>query len=563
MVENSDSPPMKFKNSLASIMRQNLAPAPAPVRPSGHRQSKHMANITRAATLAWICTTPLVAAEAAPAITRVENLTAWQDAANPSRATEAFGKDMRVNGWMFFGSSQLTDGFGDTSHRSENLPTYVAQMAVTPGARVSRFAGYATVPVSQDKESLAGSLTLEGASDQAELLTIRMGADAPPTLKLAVLTDNLGGPDYAPRGISLAIDGEPGPMATVTPNGTPDWLIWNLPSLKEGSEISLRVEAHKGVAAIGGLLFLSSTPDVAHKPVAQGPLPVIDRKIGEFSREGEYLKDYYVFKEADTFHLFYNVGIAGESQQWFEAGNEKAFGHSTSKDFKTWQHHPRVLNAVPESWEGMVVSAPSIIKHDGTYYMFYTGFDDRVPGKQTIGLATSKDLFHWERHPRNPIYEAPPWADRRADGYIDCRDSHVIKYGDEFLLFTMVSTSKSAGKGAIALAVSKNLIDWEDLGPAVETFKEPESPRVFQHGEYFYMFVSSAYGKQLLRTSNPKKGPWNPIPFRWPAPGLWSGWEVVEDGNRTIFSAFEWKSFGNHIRFWDVSWNDGIPHVVY
>lgn len=522
-----------------------------------------MGCVIPAVIFAFMSKTQVFAAKPGADISRAEGITEWRDASDPSRATEAFGKGMRVNGWMFFGSSQLTDGFGDTSHRSENLPTYVAQVAVAPGARVARFAGYATVPVSQDKESLAGSLTLEGASDQAELLTIRMGADAPPTLKLAVLTDNLGGPDYAPRGISLVIDGERGPMATVTPNGTPDWLIWNLPRLKEGSEISLRVEAHKGVAAIGGLLFLSSTPDVAHKPVAAGPLPVIDHKIGEFSREGEYLKDYYVFKEGDTFHLFYNVGIAGESQQWFEAGNEKAFGHSTSKDFKTWQHHPRVLNAVPGSWEGMVVSAPSIIKHDGTYYMFYTGFDDRVPGKQTIGLATSKDLFLWERHPRNPIYEAPPWADRRADGYIDCRDSHVIKYGDEFLLFTMVSTSKSAGKGAIALAVSKNLIDWEDLGPAVETFKEPESPRVFQHGEYFYMFVSSAYGKQLLRTNNPKKGPWNQIPFRWPTPGLWSGWEVVEDGNRTIFSAFEWKSFGNHIRFWDVSWNDGIPHVVY
>ena len=563
MLRNVKPMTMQIESIPASNIRHFSSRTNASKKLSGRRGSKCLGCMMPAVIFALMSKTQVFAAKPGADISRAEGITEWRDASDPSRATEAFGKGLRVNGWMFFGSSQLTDGFGDTSHRSENLPTYVAQMAVAQGARVARFAGYATVPVSQDKESLAGTLTLDGASDQAELLTIRMGADAPPTLKLAVLTDNLGGPDYAPRGISLAIDGELGPMAAVTPNGTPDWLIWNLPRLKEGSEISLRVEAHKGVAAIGGLLFLSSTPDVAHKPVAAGPLPVIDHKIGEFSREGEYLKDYYVFKEGDTFHLFYNVGIAGESQQWFEAGNEKAFGHSTSKDFKTWQHHPRVLNAVPGSWEGMVVSAPSIIKHDGTYYMFYTGFDDRVPGKQTIGLATSKDLFHWERHPRNPIYEAPPWADRRADGYIDCRDSHVIKYGDEFLLFTMVSTSKSAGKGAIALAVSKNLIDWEDLGPAVETFKEPESPRVFQHGEYFYMFVSSAYGKQLLRTSNPKKGPWNQIPFRWPAPGLWSGWEVVEDGNRTIFSAFEWKSFGNHIRFWDVSWNDGIPHVVY
>jgi predicted GH43/DUF377 family glycosyl hydrolase len=209
----------------------------------------------------------------------------------------------------------------------------------------------------------------------------------------------------------------------------------------------------------------------------------------------------------------------------------------------------------------MVVSAPSIIKHDGTYYMFYTGFDDRVPGKQTVGLATSKDFFNWERHPGNPVYEAPEWAERRPDGWIDCRDSHVVKYGDEFLLFTMVTTKE--GKGAIALASSKNLVDWEDLGPAVTTFKEPESPRVFEHDGKFYMFISSAHGRQLLRATNPKTGPWEEVPFRWPAPGLWSGWETVDEGDRTIFSAFEWKSFGNFIRVWEVKWKDGVPAVVY
>jgi hypothetical protein len=97
----------------------------------------------------------------------------------------------------------------------------------------------------------------------------------------------------------------------------------------------------------------------------------------------------------------------------------------------------------------------------------------------------------------------------------------------------------------------------------VTLFKEPESPRVFEHGGKFYMFATSAFGKELLRASDPKKGPWEEVPFRWPAPGLWSGWETVDDGNRTIFSAFEWKSFGNHIRFWDVRWKDEVPEVVY
>ena len=540
-------------------------PRPMSIRALGlHPPANHVTGWLRRMSLALssmvVLACPALAMGPLEVSGRAEDVADWRDASDSSRVTETLGKGMRVNGWLLFGSDQLKDNFGDTSHRAESLPSYVEKVAVAQGARVARFAGYATVPLPMAGQSIAGTLTLDSAANQTELLTVRIGADAPTMLRLAILTDNLGGPDYVPRGISLAIDGKEGPVAAVTPNGKPDWLFWNLPRLKKGSEISLRVQADKGVAAIGGLLFLSASEDVARKPVAAGPLAVIDHKIGEFSREGEYLKDYYVFKDDDTFHLFYNVGNAGESQQWFEAGNEKAFGHATSKDFKTWKHHPRILDVVPGTWEGMVVSAPSIIKHEGVYYMFYTGFDDRVPGKQTIGLATSKDLFNWRRHEGNPVYEAPPWAAHRGDGWVDCRDSHVIQYGDGFLLFTMVS--KGEGKGAIALAESKNLIDWQDLGPAVETFKEPESPRVFQHGSHFYMFISSAFGKELLRAINPKTGPWEPVPFRWPAPGLWSGWEVVEDGNRTIFSAFEWKSFGNHIRFWNVRWKDNVPQVA-
>jgi predicted GH43/DUF377 family glycosyl hydrolase len=507
--------------------------------------------------LSWAC-----AAESSGIL---EDKAEWFVAGDSSHASPGLGKDNRVNGWIFFGSEKLTENSGGTSNRWESLPPYIAGVAVDAVSKVARFSAYVPVPAPGGKGEIAGTLTRSGEEGETELLNVCIGKDAPKVLRLAVLVDNLGSADYVARTVTLALNGEVVASLRLQPNGYPDWLFWDLRDLREGAELSLRLDPDKGVAAIGGLVFLSEKSIEAKPAEVTAPLPVITSRpghaVGEFSREGEYVKDYYVFLEGDTFHLFYNVGKAAKDQQWFEPGNEKAFGHATSKDLKTWQHHPRILDAVPQSWEGMVVSAPSIIQNDGLYYMFYTGFDDRVPGKQTVGLATSKDLFEWKRHPGNPVYEAPEWAERRPDGWIDCRDSHVIRYGDEFLLFTMVTTKE--GKGAIALASSKNLSEWKDLGPAVVTFKEPESPRVFEHGGSFYMFISSAHGKQLLRTTDPKKGPWEQIPFRWPAPGLWSGWEVMGQGDRTIFSAFEWKSFGNFIRFWEVKWKDGVPTVVY
>ena len=139
-------------------------------------------------------------------------------------------------------------------------------------------------------------------------------------------------------------------------------------------------------------------------------------QIGQFSREGEYVKDYFVIKKGRTFHLFYNVGVANDTQDWQEPDSEKAFGHATSTDLVHWEHHPRIIRVVPGTWEGQVVSAPSIVKHKGTYYMVYTGFDDRWLGKQTVGLATSKDLFDWKRCPENPVYTAPEWAMRNPTG---------------------------------------------------------------------------------------------------------------------------------------------------
>jgi sucrose-6-phosphate hydrolase SacC (GH32 family) len=292
---------------------------------------------------------------------------------------------------------------------------------------------------------------------------------------------------------------------------------------------------------------------------AEGNKP--PQHIGEFSRNGEYIKDYYVYLEGNTFHLFYNVGDAGPIQDWQDPKNEKSFGHATSTDLKNWTYHPRVLHVIPNSWEGQVVSAPSILKNKDTYYMVYTGFDDRVLGKQSIGLATSKDLYNWKRYEGNPVFTAPDWTMRNANGWLDCRDAHIIRYKNENLLFAMTTTKE--GKGAIALASSKDAKHWKDLGPALISFSQPESPRVFEHNGMYYMFATSGLGKILCKAKDPKANKWTEIPFVWPTGGLWSGWEVVQDKDRTIFSAFLWKTNGNFIRFWEIDWDGETPVVRY
>jgi len=174
-------------------------------------------------------------------------------------------------------------------------------------------------------------------------------------------------------------------------------------------------------------------------------------------------------------------------------------------------------------------------------------------GKQSIGLATSRDLFNWDRYAGNPVYTKPDWAMAYPNGWVDCRDAHIEWRNSEFLLYTMVTTK--GGKGAIALASSPDAHSWADLGPVLITFRTPESPRVFEHHGTYYMFASSSFGKKLFKSKDLKSKNWEEVPFQWPSPGLWSGWETQQDDSRTLFSTFKWEMNGNFIRYWEVEWH--------
>ncbi len=444
------------------------------------------------------------------------------------------------------------------------------------------YPGYAEVapPGGGDKLRIGGiSATMNGKGEvegvatlSAIMLSFQLSADV--EFRLGVMVDafNERGA-YAPDFVGVREDATNKTVYcrdVIVRDGNPDLLLFDIDG-KAGATYT--VELHRAALARG--TPVTGLSALTFDRASRSALPAVasdSAAVGEFQRAGEYFKDYYVFKEGDTFHLFYNFGHAGPVQDWRGAGNENAFGHATSKDLRHWKHHPSILPAVPGTWEGMAVSAPSVVKHDGVYYMVYTGFDDRWVGMQTIGLATGTDLFHWRRHPGNPVYRAPKaWAKTNPKGWENCRDAHILRYEDEFLMYTMVETKQ--GEGAIALASSEDAVNWKDLGPALITFEQPESPRVFEHDGTYYMFASSGYGRVLFKSKDPKSTAWEQVPFNWPANspeakkhhylGIWSGWEVVEYEGKTVFSAFYWKPHGGLIRFWEVKWNGDVPTVIY
>jgi predicted GH43/DUF377 family glycosyl hydrolase len=106
-------------------------------------------------------------------------------------------------------------------------------------------------------------------------------------------------------------------------------------------------------------------------------------------------------------------GPFGTPTAWFEDSvwylfyerRDAAVWLATSKDLKTWtnvQDEP-VLHPGPAYYDERAIALNQIIQFDGRYYAYYHGIGPRTNGNWTTNVATSSDLVHWIKYPRNPL----------------------------------------------------------------------------------------------------------------------------------------------------------------
>lgn len=119
-------------------------------------------------------------------------------------------------------------------------------------------------------------------------------------------------------------------------------------------------------------------------------------KVGTSWWEKSHVSRCCVFKEKDKYFLFY----AGHDGQRERIG--LAFGTSMTS-LKRYSKDPVLNLGKAGEWDEKNVSDPRIIKHKGLHYMFYTGLDKNKI--ERMGVATSKDLYSWEKYSKNPIID--------------------------------------------------------------------------------------------------------------------------------------------------------------
>ncbi len=212
---------------------------------------------------------------------------------------------------------------------------------------------------------------------------------------------------------------------------------------------------------------------------------IYDPGVGE--KERWYINDHcFIYGPDGLWHLF---GITHEEPA--KPLDEKNFAHAVSPGLTEpgWKKLPFALTAQFEPWREVHLWAPHVVFHDGLYYMFYCAGDtDHITYK--IHLAVSKDLYHWTRHPENPVV---------VDGF-DARDPFVFKHGDTFIMYYTATEPATGGYHIVAYRKSDDLIHWSErnicfIDPSRGTYGGPtESPFVVRRGEYYYLFIGPRGG---------------------------------------------------------------------
>ena len=205
---------------------------------------------------------------------------------------------------------------------------------------------------------------------------------------------------------------------------------------------------------------------------------IYDPSVGE--NEKWYINDHCFIQAKDgTWHTF---GITHQEPR--APLDERFFAHATAPSLLgPWTKQAHVMETDPASGETHVW-APFIVEERGTYWMFYCA-GGASHEEYRLHLATSKDLYTWERHPENPLV---------VDGF-DARDPMVLCVDGKWVLYYCATSAPAGGNHVVFAMTSDDLVHWADkktvfVHPKTGTCAGPtESPQVVERGGKYYLFV--------------------------------------------------------------------------
>jgi predicted GH43/DUF377 family glycosyl hydrolase len=127
----------------------------------------------------------------------------------------------------------------------------------------------------------------------------------------------------------------------------------------------------------------------------------------KYAPEDYSLWDSWVVEKDGTFYLIHLKGLKGDKAYDAEKEATRGYGVATSKDLLHWEEQEEILNAADSQSEYVTDFhyTGSAIVHNGRCYVFFTM---RKWGGQRIGMAWSDDMVTWTEYQGNPVLEPDP-----------------------------------------------------------------------------------------------------------------------------------------------------------
>ncbi|MCB9451379.1 MAG: glycosyl hydrolase family 32 [Anaerolineaceae bacterium] len=279
----------------------------------------------------------------------------------------------------------------------------------------------------------------------------------------------------------------------------------------------------------------------------------------------KWVWDFWFAQDESGTHIFYLQADKSLKMEHLRHWNVSV-GHAVSQDLRHWEILPdAIAPATTPSWDDFTTWTGSIIRHEGIWYLFYTGSTRRERGYiQRVGYATSKDLLHWERVGTTPLMEADPQRYEKLDfsAWHDeaWRDPYLFRDPETGIFHAYITArvkdGPADGRGVIAHATSPDLHQWAIQEPvtAPGEFGDMEVPQLVPiQGRYYLLFSTSAGHHSQVRR---QRTPITPVtgthylvsdnpngPFRYLADEF-----LVGDENGTLYS-------GKLVQGSDGNWN--------
>lgn len=199
------------------------------------------------------------------------------------------------------------------------------------------------------------------------------------------------------------------------------------------------------------------------------------------SRDGSWVWDFWTADDGDEFHAFFlhaptTLGDEGRRHRFAR------IGHAVSADLTTWRHLASpITTGTAGSFDETATWTGNIVRgDDGIWRMFYTGArflgaEPDTANIEAIGVATSRDLVHWEKNPSPVVTADPRWYETwPAPGWKEeaWRDPWVFRdpsgVGWHMLVTARANHGDLDDRGVVGYAFSMDLETWEVRPPLTQ-----------------------------------------------------------------------------------------------